>query len=339
MDCIYCYRDHEKVSILDIDTFKLCLNNIVSHIDQDTSITVIFHGGEPLLAGYDFYEQAFEFIKNIDRTIYVGIQTNLTLLDDKTISLFKANGCNFGASLDGDLLTNDMQRKFPKSDSRSCYEVVVKNIEKLNALDMSTGIISVLHDSNLDPETYFSFAKGQNVWSIGFSPMFLKTGDQILAPDREKLSAFLIDLYELWIADSNPPNFDFFTRIVHSLCGEPLEKECTYSENCSTHLFAVDVAGSVYPCTHFLGDQDYCYGNLLTTSFFDIWSSKVRLELCKRSEKVYEACQPCKHWTICYGGCMSQGEKDIYDKDYFCPVYKRIYSHIEQSLKELNILN
>lgn len=101
--CQYCYHadtNYEK-GRMTIELFEeiirkttICYNNIV----------LIFHGGEPLLMGYDFFVKAIEIIKHYKKegqTISLGIQTNGYLLNEQFCQLFQANGILPAISFDG----------------------------------------------------------------------------------------------------------------------------------------------------------------------------------------------------------------------------------------------
>ncbi len=79
---------------------------IRTHMEASTDnyITFSWHGGEPLLAGIDFFRKAVEIQMNLKppgKEIFNGIQTNGTLLDDEWCSFLSANGFTVGISIDG----------------------------------------------------------------------------------------------------------------------------------------------------------------------------------------------------------------------------------------------
>ena len=333
LDCTYCYRNHSAVKTLKFETFEKYMRNMDDFFAPETHISVLFHGGEPLLAGYDFYEKAFALLHSFERKIGLGIQTNLTLLDEKTVQLFKENRCGFGASLDGDDEINSKTRLIKNSD-RSSYQIVVEKINLLKKYNMSTGIISVITEYNMEAKRFYRFAKDLDVWSITPNPIFEFEESNICTPDLDELSNFMIQLFDLWIADENPPKIDFFERVIHTIMGAIPVKKCVFTEDCTKGMMSIDVDGEVYLCTHWLGRKEYSYGNALTMSFEKLWNSSKRLQLAERGKKVRASCGECGFWDICHGGCMSHTKHSINEKDYFCKMYRRVFSHIEKTLKE-----
>src|SRR5262249_20774151 len=75
--------------------------------------TLVWHGGEPLLAGLDFYRTATELIRkykpaNLD--VRQAIQTNGTLITDDWIRWFSENTVEVSVSIDGPKSIHDQRR-------------------------------------------------------------------------------------------------------------------------------------------------------------------------------------------------------------------------------------
>ncbi len=90
--CKYCYYldnkalyPAESAFVMNDDILE---KYIIQHIEATTEETVLFswHGGEPLLAGIDFFRKAVFFQKKHKPSgvkIVNGVQTNGTLIDNK----------------------------------------------------------------------------------------------------------------------------------------------------------------------------------------------------------------------------------------------------------------
>jgi uncharacterized protein len=330
MDCSYCFRDHSAVETLSFEVFEAYMKNMDYFFPRETPLCVIFHGGEPLLAGYSFFDKAFKFLDSLDRPIYKGMQSNLTMLDDKLIELFKKNECSIGGSLDGDEEINDQTRRF--KSQKGSYAAVTEKLHQLKLAGMYTGVISVLHDFNMDAQRYYKFAKQVEAYQVGFSPMFEYRNSISSCTDPGKLAQFLIDLFDLWVADDNPPKLSFFEEIMHSMLGKNPGKTCTFHEDCTRGMMAVNVNGDVCLCNHFLGMKEHCYGNAAITPFSEIWNSVQRESLSRRSSQMATLCKDCEYNSICHGGCMSHTFKSFASRDYFCKAYRLLFAHIEEAL-------
>jgi uncharacterized protein len=330
MDCSYCFRDHSAVETLTFEVFEAYMRNMDSFFPKETPLCVIFHGGEPLLAGYQFFERAFNFLDSLDRKIYKGMQSNLTLLDESLIELFKKNDCSIGGSLDGDSEVNDQTRHF--KNHKGSYAIATEKLRQLKLAGMYTGVISVLHDGNMNAQKYHRFTKQVEAYQIGFSPMFEYRNSIASCTDPEKLAQFLIALFDLWVEDDNPPKLTLFEEITHSMLGKNPSKTCVFHEDCTRGMMAVNVNGDVCLCNHFLGMEEHCYGNAVDTPFNQIWNSVQRENLKRRSILMASICKDCEYRSICHGGCMSHTFESFSNRDYFCKAYRLLFAHIEEAL-------
>ncbi|MFJ5217050.1 FxsB family cyclophane-forming radical SAM/SPASM peptide maturase [Streptomyces sp. NPDC088354] len=96
------------------------------HLD---AVQVVFHGGEPLLAGPARIRRAAEALRGaLDGrcALELGIQTNAVLLNERFCDIFDEFGISVGVSLDGGRAENDRHRRF--ADGRSSYDRVVRSI-------------------------------------------------------------------------------------------------------------------------------------------------------------------------------------------------------------------
>jgi len=108
--CSYCYYLGKKdlypgegSACMD---YGLLEKYIISHIEASTEDIIMFswHGGEPLLAGLEFYRKAVAFQKKhipSGKSIINGIQTNGTLLDEEWCKFLSGENFMAGISIDG----------------------------------------------------------------------------------------------------------------------------------------------------------------------------------------------------------------------------------------------
>ncbi|MFJ9681297.1 radical SAM/SPASM protein FxsBH, inactivated beta-hydroxylase extension form [Streptomyces sp. NPDC101194] len=96
------------------------------------SVSVILHGGEPLLAGparlrrvCEEFTSAFEGVAELD----LRIHTNGLQLSPRYLDLFDEFDVKVGISLDGDRAANDRHRRY--ADGRSSHPLVLKAVELL----------------------------------------------------------------------------------------------------------------------------------------------------------------------------------------------------------------
>lgn len=104
------------------------------------------------------------------------------------------------------------------------------------------------------------------------------------------------------------------------------KKTSIFGCNAGTAKLTVWANGWVTPCS-FLQDPFFYLGNVKKEKIEKIWKSKKRIRFINRREKISdEACQKCKFFMICQGGCMTEAfflTNDIYKGDPNCP-FRRI---------------
>lgn len=61
-NCGYCWSSEEDSDLMSIETAEEVVKWLKDF--RDDTVTITFHGGEPLLAGYNFYEEVLPLIKN-----------------------------------------------------------------------------------------------------------------------------------------------------------------------------------------------------------------------------------------------------------------------------------
>lgn len=118
MYCKHCFNGESinNPKILPIET--ACRFIEITARDYD-DIKVTFHGGEPSLAGYEYYKTFYEYQKKIAKIYGVSFANSFTtnglLLNDKFINLFISNNVQVNLSFDGpynDVLRNNTDKVY-----------------------------------------------------------------------------------------------------------------------------------------------------------------------------------------------------------------------------------
>lgn len=119
-------------------------------IDGKHSVSFLFQGGEPTLAGVEFFKAVIEeqqraFAKFKGRVqVFNSIQTNACSLSEELVSLLSANHFFFGVSLDGPAHVHDAMRFY--KNGRGSFDEVMKGIELLRRYRAEFNILCVVTD-------------------------------------------------------------------------------------------------------------------------------------------------------------------------------------------------
>jgi uncharacterized protein len=333
--CDYCYCDKGQAQSIEIGAFKEAFNKFDAYFDDSTEFHVVFHGGEPLLLGTQFYHDVFAFLAGQRRPLHTSIQTNLTLMNNEFMSLFRANGCTVSTSVDGSRFMHDANRTY--SDGTGSYEDVVRKIALLDEREVPFGgVIVTLNESNTASagELYDSLRRFK-AYAIGFSMVYGADGKDDVALDPLRLGVFLIKVFDLWADDEEPLRLSLFESIVRSILDMNPYPECTFCNRCVDSFVAIDASGDVYPCCDFVGKRQYLYGNIFAQDFRELWESPARDALThrRRADGTAATCNGCAYDRICHSGCPAKSLNGYTDKDIYCEAYKMLFEHVWKSLK------
>lgn len=339
MKCRYCYDRHSKLSnLMSINM----LDNIMKWIGEfceNSGIQkakFVWHGGEPLLAGIEFFELIPELQQKHlkDMIIENGIQTNGTLITEDLIDFFKANNFKISISLDGFREINDKYRVF--KDENGSFDLVLKNIELLKKNNMAVGISSVVHCQNYNflMDNYKFFKEHNLNYNLVFD-FNSNYSISYLNGMREELCK----LFLYWCKDSNPLKIRFFINILESfLTG--FNNECTFSKFCCTgdELIVIDNNGDLYPCSTYVEKEEYKFGSIYNLSDINmIKKTDAYNRIVEDKAKTEKKCKVCKYYNLCFGGCPTRYQENCY-KDYYCEVWKSLFHDAEKILNQNNFI-
>jgi len=140
LDCAYCfYLDRDADPYKDLPARRMTADTLERLVDSYLfysfpNSTFAFQGGEPTLAGLDFFEQLVKFQQQYGRNgqnVSNSMQTNAILVDDNWARLFKQYNWLLGVSLDGPQEVHDLYR-FNKA-GHGTFNQVLKGIEAFAA--------------------------------------------------------------------------------------------------------------------------------------------------------------------------------------------------------------
>jgi uncharacterized protein len=143
--CKYCFVGNKENKIMDLKTLKLIIESILEYNGKDKISKFIWHGGEPLLVGLDFFNKIVEFQKRYTSCgfrIANAIQTNLINITEEFINFFKDNEFGVGSSL-------DYPREIHNYYRNDSFDKVFNNIVYSKNMNLHIGVICVLTKKNI----------------------------------------------------------------------------------------------------------------------------------------------------------------------------------------------
>jgi len=346
--CRYCYNDDVRQPIMTLGTMRRVVAETIAYastLGRQVNVDFIWHGGEPMTVGIDFYRAAMEAQRAVPDGLRCAnsIQTNGTLLDKEWVSFFKENDFDVSLSIDGPEHINDRTRV--DSKDRSSYGQVMQGIKLLRAAGIPHGVCVVISRANKDnTDEIFEFLAREklcfNVIPLTLSGRAFDAFDKIGLAAGEYAEAW-IRLYDRWFYsqdDAYVQCTDFVRKSRAILIGRPTD--CIGQRQCATHHISTDPEGYVYPCATLSNDRGMSYGCITEAPLAELVKSDLAFEAMRRATD--PQCGTCQWRPVCHGGCMARALKffgTYHSRDYYCESLRKIYSHIEQRLHEAGLLD
>lgn len=303
---------------------------------RNEPVTFTFHGGEPLLAGAEFYREALPLLadglSNLKPAF--ALQSNLWVITPELAKILAKYNIPIGSSLDGPQELNDLQR------GKGYFEKTMKGYEiaKANGLKVSFICTFTKHSVKLKEEIFnFFLDNGFNLKLHPALPSLRSDEPEKWALDPEeygKLLIYLMDKYLENLGKIEIMNIDHLCKAFFTGRGTV----CTFVD-CMGSTFAVGPDGSIYPCYRFIGMPEYIMGNVRDhPSKDDLARSDAWKLMHQFKEYVDRECGKCSYIKFCRGGCpynaiVPTGGK-IQGVDPHCTAYKMVFKEISDRANE-----
>ena len=290
--------------------------NISMH-GRNATIEFAWHGGEPLLAGLEFFHEAIRLQNKYGqgRKILNTLQTNGTLLNEEFCKFFRDNNFLLGVSIDGSEELHNVYRD--ESFSR-----VMRGIELLKKYNVPFNTLTAVNNMNSQkPRELYSFLRELTDY-MQFLPVVERVNNRV-APFSVKprqWGIFLCEILSLWRKyDIGKKHVQLIDAAIENLRGIPCSL-CVHNPVCG-HSSCVEANGDVYSCDRFAFPENYL-GNILDTSL----ESLIRLNKNFGMNKAYglpDECLECEYVKLCFGGCPK--DRFCAGINYLCEGYKLFF--------------
>ncbi|WP_443066252.1 FxsB family cyclophane-forming radical SAM/SPASM peptide maturase [Streptomyces sp. NBC_01262] len=188
-------------------------------------VSVVFHGGEPLLAGPARIRRAAEELRAALRGVCeleLGIQTNGLLLSERYCDLFDEFGITVGISLDGDKASNDRHRRH--ADGRSSHAQVLRAVALLREpryRHLYGGLLCTIDVEN-DPVAVYDALMEQDPPRIDFLFPHATHDEPPKRPGGAPApyADWLLTIHQRWRAQGRPVPVRVFDSVERTLRGQ-----------------------------------------------------------------------------------------------------------------------
>lgn len=337
LNCSYCYAmpfKSEKFQILDLKLLEKIIKEALSITDN---LIISWHGGEPMLAGLDFYKKYMQIIKKYkkeNQNVNNMIQTNATLVTDDFAKFFKDNNFIVSVSLDGNKESHNKNRFVHKQ--KGSFDMVMKGIEILRNNGINPPIISTVSQSTYeDGLQNFDFFIKNGFKEIKYSPVYDSATDNF-SISCEKWNEFLLKILDRWLELQDPSikvrEIDeilmWFSGITAALCS---------NRGMCAKWISVDEVGNIYPCEYLRSTNSY--GNIKDIKLEEVFNLDSYINFVKKINYLPQKCKKCKLFNICHNGCPatrinSKNELTHKGKYVYCEQRINLFDTIEKIVNQ-----
>ena len=331
MRCQYCfYRDEQQNRvnpddcIMSFTTAETLIQRCFAEIEQGGYISFAFQGGEPTLAGLDFFRFFTQTVQKYNQkrvTVQYAIQTNGLAVTEEWAKFFSEENFLVGISLDGTPNVHDALRPDASGVECNLLCVVTKQLAK-------------------KAERVYKSMKATGVRYLQFipclDPLGMPQGQQNYSLTPELYARFLCALFDAWYRDwktSTYVSVRLFEDYIHLLMGGPAVT-CSTTGRCGGYM-VVEGSGVVYPCDFFCLDA-YKLGTVQADTLQSLLASEKMRVFIADGWQIPAECQPCRWVHLCRGGCKRDCDPaDKAQRSYYCKALQKFFAYAELRLCEM----
>ena len=306
----------------------------------DEQLEIMFHGGEPLVAGSAWFRMALPRLRRglgPDRVRF-SVQSNLWLLTDELCELFREHDVSVGTSLDGPAEINDVQRGV------GCFARTMAGIEMARRHDLPVGVIcTVTSRSAPHMDEIFDFFVAQGL-DFGVHPALPSLHHRDADPwslDAQSYGDVLLGLLDRYLASQSTVRVSTLDSMACSLSAGRGDI-CIFGD-CLGEYLAIGPDGAIYPCQRFAGMAEFAIGDVgRRPGPAELRRSPAWRAFAAREENIAETCGGCPYLAMCRGGCpyaaltVPQVMLEHGSRDPICEAYRRTFDAVtERAMAEV----
>ena len=351
--CQYCYY-LGKQSLYPGSDFRMSAAALEqatrAYLHASPAAEVVFgwQGGEPLLAGLDFYRRAVglqaQYVAPGQR-IQNTLQTNGTLLTGEWCDFLREHKFLVGLSLDGPRQVHDAYRR--DQGGAFTFDRVMSAARLLKEHRVEFNILATVHAANAGrPREVYRFLRDEvGARFLQFIPIVEPSrtpAGEAPVTDRSvqglQWGRFLIGVFDEWVQrDVGSVFVQAFDSALASWLGAA-PSLCVFAEECGRAL-VLEHNGDLYSCDHFV-QPDCRLGNIMESSLAELVDSdKQRAFGRAKKEALPGRCRECRFLFACHGGCpkdrLLESGNDEPPLNHLCRGYQAFFQHVDKPMREM----
>ena len=349
MRCAYCYylekgkySENARQTRMSFALLERLIRQTIA-ASPGPVVSFTWHGGEPTLAGMDFYKKALELErKYLPRgwEAWNNLQTNGLLLNEGWCRFLKENRFDVGLSIDGPAAVHDRNRRLV--NGAGTFERVRTAIRRLREAGIEPDLLCTVNAVSQErPLEVYRALRDTGCGWVQFIPVVIRDeagGADPRSVTPEGYGRFLTEVFDEWVThDLGVLDVQLFAEMARIMAGGEASL-CWMSPVCG-HVLIAEEDGAVYSCDHFVDDA-HRLGSLHKDSLSRMADGEFQraFGLSKRDGLTAE-CRACPYLRFCSGGCPKDRfglSADSQSGQYWlCPGLKAFFAHAEPVLKRV----
>lgn len=328
LQCSYCFyletacnRQQGNRGIMGQEVMEALIATTMDFAAGGT-VTYLFQGGEPLLAGLDFFKEFVELVQQqqqrqeqrntfpASQACYM-VQTNGTLITQDFCQFFVEHNFILGVSLDGPPEIHNLYRQYPAT--QDSHDKVMEAIQLLKSYKIPFSVLSVVTRAWAGKEVeiyrwFQSHQLNQLQFIYCIPPDASDTTFCLTNQEYGQLNKTFFQLYWQDLCQGREISIRFYDNLLAMLQGR-MPEQCGMMGYCPATI-TVEADGSLYSCDFYCSDNWYI-GNIKEMGLKELFYHPVMQKFLVSSQKREDACTTCPVLGLCRGGCRREREPSL----------------------------
>lgn len=339
MRCRYCFyadvSEHREIQSYGIMTSEISEKLIRRAFEYaDGMLSFAFQGGEPTLAGADYYRHFTETVQKYNTKkipVFYSIQTNGYNVSDELCEIMRKYRFLAGVSLDGTSAVHDSARI--DAAGEGTFKRVNETIAKFERYGIDYNILTVItnHTAKNISQIY-NYFRSKRYKFVQFIKHIDGFGDAenptVYSLTPKRYAAFLKTAFGYYYDDIMAGKYISvreFDNFVMLASGRPAE--CCGMNGTCAFAPVIEADGSTYPCDFYVLDE-WKLGNIANNTVEELYNAETAKRFIERSYKVDEKCRKCRYFRLCRGGCARYREpcsENGLGRNKYCESYMEFF--------------
>lgn len=349
MRCTYCYyldkgqySAHAKQSRMSYGLLERLIRQTIA-ASPGPMASFVWHGGEPTLAGIEFYQKAVELQRKYlpaGWQAWNNLQTNGLLLNKKWCRFLKENSFDVGLSIDGSEAVHNANRR--DLGGSATYARARQAVRLLQSEGICPDLLCTVNAATLaDPEGVYQALVEMDCGWVQFIPIVVRLPGGGFSPESvtpEGYGGFLCRMFDLWVRSGlGKLDIQLFAEMARIMAGGQASV-CWMAPECG-RVLVIEEDGSAYACDHFV-DPAHRLGQLTASKLESLADCPEQLAFGRgKKENLTAQCGCCPWYKFCGGGCLKDrfgqsqdGEAGHY---YLCDGLRMLFAHGSPVLEKI----